>query len=111
MVKVAQVLILTGVVALGQVPAAVAGGSLLQSANRLAQHAGRQAPAGDATSPAPARAAFATAEQGSLAESGMSKRKKWLITIAAVIGVAGGIYAIDHGVEDNTPSSKGTRKD
>ena len=41
----------------------------------------------------------------------MSKRKKWFIVIAAVLGVAGGIYAIDHGVEDNTPSSKGTRKD
>ena len=108
--KFVRVFVLTGAVALGQVPAAVAGGSLLHSANRLAQQAGRELPAtGVAGRPAPSR--FATAEQGTLAESGMSKRKKWFITIAAVLGVAGGIYAIDHGVEDNTPSSKGTRKD
>ncbi len=94
---------------LGQVTPALAGGSLLQSATRLAQQAGREMPLPVALRPAPSR--YAAAEQGSLAESGMSTRKKWLITLVAVLGVAGGIYAIDHGVEDNTPSSKGTRKD
>jgi hypothetical protein len=41
----------------------------------------------------------------------MSKRKKFFIFAVAAIGVAAGIYAIDHGVEDNTPSSRGTRRD
>ena len=109
MVQTARALALIGVMVLGQVTPALAGGSLLQSASRLAQQAGREMPASVAVRPAPNR--FTTAEQGSLAESGMSKRKKWFITIAAVLGVAGGIYAIDHGVEDNTPSSKGTRRD
>ena len=107
MVKTARAIVLIGVIALGQVTPALAGGSLLQSASRLAQEAAREMPV--AVRPAPSR--YTTAEQGTLAESGMSKRKKWFITIAAVLGVAGGIYAIDHGVEDNTPSSKGTRRD
>ena len=109
MVKNARALVLIGAMALGQASPALAGGSLLQSATRLAQQAGREMPVPVALRPAPSR--YATAEQGTLAESGMSKRKKWFITIAAVLAVAGGIYAIDHGVEDNTPSSKGTRKD
>ena len=104
--KSARALVLLGAIVLGQVTPALAGGSLWHSANRLAQQAGREMPV--AVRPAPSRS---TAEQGSLAESGMSKRKKWLIVVVAVLGVAGGIYAIDHGVEDNTPSSKGTRKD
>ena len=110
MVKNARALVLLGAMALGQVTPALAGGSLLQSATRLAQEAGREmsVAARVAVGNAPSRTA---AEQGTLAESGMSKRKKWLITLVAVLGVAGGIYAIDHGVEDNTPSSKGTRKD
>ena len=53
----------------------------------------------------------ATAEQGTVAESGMSKRKKLFIAIGAFVAAATGIYAIDRGVEDNTPSTKGTRKD
>jgi hypothetical protein len=109
-VKIARVLIVSALVALGPVPPALAGGSLLQSANRLAQQAGRDAAlAGAAARPVPGR--FTAAAQGTLAESSMSKRKKFFIAAAAVIGVAVGIYLIDHGVEDNTPSSKGTRKD
>ena len=111
MVKTARAIVLIGVMALGQVTPALAGGSLLQSANRLAQQAGRQAPVAAVAAGRAGPNRFAAAEQGTLAESGMSKRKKWFITIAAVLGVAGGIYAIDRGVEDNTPSSKGTRKD
>ena len=111
MIKFARVFVLCGVVVLGQVPAVMAGGSLMQSANRLAQQAGRQAPVAAVAAGRAGPNRFAAAEQGTLAESGMSKRKKWFITIAAVLGVAGGIYAIDRGVEDNTPSSKGTRKD
>ena len=109
--KFARVFVLSGALAFAHVPAAVAAGSLLQSANRLAQQAGREMPVPAVAVRQATPARFAAAEQGSLVESGMSKRKKWLITIAAVLAVAGGIYAIDHGVEDNTPSSKGTRKD
>jgi hypothetical protein len=41
----------------------------------------------------------------------MSKRKKLFIAIGAFVAAAAGMYAIERGVEDNTPSSKGTRKD
>lgn len=102
MVKLA-VLVLTGVMALGPGTPAAAG-PVLESANRLALQAARQAAA-------PRAAATGTTAQGTLAESGMSKRRKFFIAAVALIGVAAGMYAIDHGVEDNTPSSRGTRKD
>jgi hypothetical protein len=110
-VKRAGVLVLIGAMTLGPVTPAVAGGSLLQSATRIAREAGRDMPLPAAAAARTAAARTATAEQGTLAESGMSRRKKLLIALVAFIGVAGGMYAIDHGVEDNTPSSKGTRKD
>lgn len=79
---------------------------LLGSATRLAKRAAQQlAPA----RVAPARSAAAA--QGSLATSGMSKKKKLLFGIAAGLGFVGAVWAIDHGVEDNTPSSRGTRQD
>lgn len=106
MINCARVLMLTAVLVSWQVSPALAG-SLRQSAARLAAEAGRQLPGPAAGEPRRS----VTAEQGSLAESPMSKRKKFLIVAAAVIGVAAGMYAIDHGVVDNTPSSKGTRKD
>lgn len=106
MVKLTRLVVLTAVVAAWQVQPAVAE-SLLQSATRLAQQAGRQLPA--AARAEPSRSA--TSAQGTLAESGMSRRKKLFIALVAGIGVAAAMYAIDHGVEDNTPSSKGTRKD
>ncbi len=110
MPRTARALILIGVMALGQVTPALAGGSLLQSATRLAREAARDlpVPARVATGTAPSRAAE---QQGTLAESGMSKRKKLLIALGAFVAAAAGMYAIDKGVEDNTPSSKGTRKD
>ncbi len=105
--KLARVLVLIGVVGLGQVPAAVAGG-LVQSANRLAQQAGRQAPA----TPSSSLARDAAGQQPGAQTTNTSSRKKkvWLFVVAG-LGVAGGIYAIDHGVEDNTLSSRGLRKD
>lgn len=107
-VNCVRVFVLTAVVAAWQVSPAVAG-PLWQSASRLAEQAGRQAPG---PTPSTARAATSSsAEQGTLSQSSMSKRKKWVIVAAAVLGVAGGMYAIDHSVLDNTPSSKGTRKD
>jgi hypothetical protein len=41
----------------------------------------------------------------------MSKRMKAIIWLAAGVGFAATAYAIDHKVQDNTPSSLGTRKD
>lgn len=110
MAKSARALILIGVMALGQVTPALAGGSLLHSANRLAREAARDLPVTTRVEPrtAPGRAA---AEQGTLAESGMSRRKKLFIALGAFVAAAAGMYAIDQGVENNTPSSKGTRKD
>ena len=41
----------------------------------------------------------------------MSRRKKVFLVIAGLVAAGAGMYAIDRGVEDNTPSTKGTRKD
>lgn len=106
MVKLLRLLVLTAVVASWQVTPVLAE-SLLQSGGRLAREAGQQMPV---PMRAEARRA-AVAEQDTVAESGMSKRKKLFIAIGAFVVAAAGIYAIDRGVEDNTPSSKGTRKD
>lgn len=104
--KMARVVVLTALVALSPVAPALAG-TLLQSANRLASQAGQQM---QPTSRA-ALGRSADATQSTAAESGMSKRKKVLIVVVGAIGVAAGMYAIDRGVVDNTPSSRGTRRD
>jgi hypothetical protein len=103
--KLVRLVVLTAAVAASQVSPAMAE-SLLQSGARLAQQAGRQLPA----RPDVRRSATA-AVQDAPAESGMSRRKKVLLAVVGLVGVAAGMYAIDHGVVDNTPSSKGTRKD
>jgi hypothetical protein len=105
-VKLLRLFVLTVVVASWQVTPVLAE-SLLQSGARLARQAGRELPL-----PVPAEVRrSAVAEQAPVAESGMSKRKKLYIAIGAFVAAAVGIYAIERGVEDNTPSSKGTRKD
>lgn len=106
MIKMSRVIVVSALVAAWPVSPAAAE-SLLQSANRLAQHAGRQ------MLPSAGAEVRRTAAdgQGAPAESGMSKRKKVLIVLMGAIGAAAGMYAIDRGVVDNTPSSKGTRKD
>jgi hypothetical protein len=50
-------------------------------------------------------------ELPALARSGMRKRTKILIYVAAGVGFAAAAYSIDHHVQDITPSSLGTRKD
>ena len=93
--------------------AAVAGETLLASAARLARDAARaQAPTPTSSVAAP-RSTLAFAEQGqaSLAQSGMSRRKKALIWLAAGVGFVATAYTIDHKVQDVTLSSLGTRKD
>jgi hypothetical protein len=109
-----RVLVFALVLALGHTSAAVAGETLLASASRLAREAARaQSSSSPATAVAASRGALALAQQGPpvLATSGMSKRMKALIWLAAGVGFAATAYTIDHKVQDNTPSSLGTRKD
>ena len=98
---------------LGNASAAMAGETLLASAARLAREAARAQPPLQTTSAAAARSTLALAQPGPpvLVSSGMSKRKKAFIWLAAGVGFAATAYAIDHKVQDNTPSSLGTRKD
>lgn len=107
--KRARVLVLLAAMAAGIVPPASAG-SLLQSATRLAQQAARELPAAPAGRGDVRRSATAVA-QDTPADSGMSRRKKFWIVAVGLVAAAAGMYAIDRSVEDNTPSTKGTRKD
>lgn len=106
MVKIVRLIVLTAVVLSWQVTPAVAE-SLLQSGTRLARQAGQRMPVPASTEVRRS----ASASQDAAAESGISKRTKLFIAIGAFVAAAAGIYAIDRGVEDNTPSTKGTRKD
>jgi hypothetical protein len=109
---------------------AFAGESLAQSGSRIVQRVAQvQALADTATSRvatpiAASQAAMFVTRSGAgpskallgqaspaLANSGMRKRTKAIIYIAAGIGFAATAYAIDHKVLDVTPSSLGTRKD
>ena len=115
------------IVSLGNTSVAFAGDTLLGVATRVAQN---QAPP-EAKSPAAtaaqknwaARSLAATMsagnapssalaqEQPALSSSGMGKRTKILIFLAAAVGVAATAYTIDRKVENTTPSSLGTRTD
>jgi Flp pilus assembly protein TadB len=107
---------------LGHVPAAFAGGSLLQSGTRHVQEMANAA----ATVNSPAAAVPTTFNRAKLARpslqsgqsgqqtlegSGMRTRTKVMIGIGAAVAFAASIYAIDHHVVDVTPSSLGTRQD
>lgn len=121
-----RLLVLTLIASLGSGSAAFAGESLVQSAARIVQEAA-QAP-GAATnsstsSIATSQAATWVARIGAsstealqgqgpvLSNSGMRKRTKIMIYLAAGVGFAATAYAIDHKVLNVTPSSLGTRKD
>ena len=98
---------------LGHAPVALAGETLLQSGQRIIT---RQASAAPALSPATVetkrlRADSRAALQGpaSLAQSGMRARNKFLIGLGIAVAFAGVVLAIDGGVEDSTPSSRGER--
>jgi hypothetical protein len=103
-------------VSLGHASVAIAGETLLQSATRVTrQLEGRQEPpVRNAAETKRARTGFALeAAQGEprLASSGMRKRTKILIAVAAAVGFAGTAYVIDRKVVDVTPSTLGTRVD
>ena len=117
------------VVSLGNASVAFAGETLLGVASRLAREAapsqgsaGPHAVAatvaqrhwGVATTiaPGPLRSTAALGQEpGSVSSSGIRKRTKVLIYLAAAVGVVGIWYTIDHHVEDSTPSTLGTRRD
>jgi hypothetical protein len=108
-----RVLVFALVLVSGNTSAAVAGETWLWSASRLAREEARAQPPSQTSSVAASGRPLALAQQAQpgLASSGMSKRKKVLIWLAAGVGFAATAYTIDHKVRDDTPSSLGTRKD
>jgi hypothetical protein len=122
-----RLLILTLLASFGSGSLAFAEEGLLQSGTRIAGELGRTSgtmPASDSrampSNPAarlvprssPLRGdALEGQEQPALAHSGLRKRTKILIFVAAGVGFAAAAYTIDHHVVNITPSSLGTRKD
>ena len=110
---------LTLIVSLSNTSLAFAGETLADVATRIA----RQAPRNQAT--LEKKSVVATSVQGkqknwmssmaqdqpALSSSGMGKRTKILIFMAAAAGFVAAAYVIDHKVEDNTPSTLGLRVD
>ncbi len=100
---------------------AFAAGNLLQSAVKAGEQAGKAVPATTSADrllvrsnavPANAQTAPVLAQQQAgttLEGSRMGKGKKLLIGIGIGLGFAATAYAIDHGVENDTPSSRGNR--
>jgi hypothetical protein len=101
-----------------------AGEGLMQSGARIVQQqvaqtvalpstSARSMPTRDSAKSTGFSASNAAALQGPavLSKSGMSKRTKIMIYLAAGVGLAGTAWAIDHKVLDVTPSSLGTRRD
>ena len=110
-----RVLVMAVVISLSHAPLAWAGGeTLLSSAMRIVRDAGaREAAALPGARVAAARPAVAAQEQppGVLGQPGMRKRTKLLLGLAAAAGYLTTMWVVDHRVEDNTPSSLGTRQD
>jgi hypothetical protein len=102
---------------LGQSSVAFAGETLLESAKRVTRQiteSQTRQPTKKVVAGKPVVQPYASQGQvsdPSLENSGMRKRTKWAIAMGAIIGFAGVVYAIDHGVEDFTPSTLGTRED
>lgn len=92
-------------------------GPLQLTGQRLARAAARDAGAPPSAVVSSVRArlsaeARATADAQSssgLSGSGMSRGKKWAIGLGLALAFGAAVYAIDQGVEDNTPSSRGLR--
>ena len=109
-----RILILALTFSLGHSSVALAAGALLASATRITRQAAEAPlpPLGNAAVAKRTRAdsglPLAQAQSG-LASSGMKKRTKVLIGLAVAVAFSGGLYMIDHGVEDSTPSSLGKR--
>lgn len=109
---------------LGHTSLVFAGESLLQVGTRHVEQLVRAEPkSGSAPTATPVSVMasvarmgqpLASAQQGgpkTLQTSGIRKRTKVAIALGIAAGLVGGIYAIDGGVENNTPSTLGTRRD
>ena len=77
--------------------------TLVESAMRVGRNLARTAK--------PVRATHTQQPPGLETASGLSKRTKIMIAIAAAAGFAAVAYSIDRNVVNNTPSTLGTRKD
>ncbi len=120
-----RILVFTLMTSLGSGSLAFAGEGLLQSGSRIVQEPGRSQGqmATSNTRPIfsndalvnridPARSGMLLGQdQPVLEKSGMRKRTKLLIYVAAGVGFAVTAYTIDHHVLNVTPSTLGTRKD
>ena len=108
-------LVFTLILSLGHASAAIAGETLLQSAQRLTRQIAEARPASGSIALEAKRLRLdsvvqpALTAQGTLAQSGLRKRTKILIAIGVGAAFGGVAYAIDRGVEDSTPSSLGQR--
>jgi hypothetical protein len=96
---------------LGHASVAIAGETLLQSGRRLTRQASEARPASTEKflETKRLRRDGALQSQPTLGQSGMRKRTKILIAMGVFAAFGGVAYAIDHGVEDSTPSSLGER--
>jgi hypothetical protein len=92
--------------------------TLLQSGQRIARRQAADARTAPSTHSLAAKTRRPSADgagqaafqaQTTLSQSGMRKRTKFLIALGIAGAFAGVAYAIDHGVEDSTPSSLGER--
>lgn len=109
-----RLLVFVLVFSLGHSSVALAGGTLLASGIRITRRVAETPvpTAGNAVAAKPAipDAGLQSAQaQPDPTAGGMRKRTKVLVGLAATVAFVGGLYLIDHGVEDNTPSSLGKR--
>jgi hypothetical protein len=121
--SMSRLVALTVVISLWASPLTFAGESLMQTGARLVQQqVAQQAGSMSAAIHAPTTSARTGAlnaptgaalqeSPGVLSKSGMSKRSKMMIYLAAGVGLAATAWEIDHHVLDVTPSSIGTRRD
>ena len=96
------------VLSLGNTSIAFAGEGLLASGTRRAREAAARIVTGR---PQAAAAAAVGQAPSAVSDSGIRKRTKLMIFVAAAVGFAATAYAIDHKVQDVTPSTLGTRED
>src|SRR5262245_21227774 len=99
-----RTVVLVLILSLGNTSMALAGETLLASATRVVRDAVRTTP-----NQSKMAAAKAFEQAPAVSTTGMKKRTKTLIFVAAAASFVAAAYAIDHGVKDVTPSTLGTR--
>jgi hypothetical protein len=101
------------IVTLSSASVVFAGEPLLSVATRVTQESTKKEnpPASSVTRTTAQKSWAAAQEQPAMSSSGLRKRTKLLIFLGAALGASAAWYTIDHKVEDNTPSTLGTRED